>query len=339
MARFLFAPPLTLTLVALSATANAAPTISTQGPGDGGAPAIGASSSLSVVCQIDGRSEPLIVENGRLRNADGITGATVTELEPGVFLIDRGQSTMVLTATSAQINGGPDAGKYDCVQASAGPAPIADPVTAPAIDPEALAAMEQRLENARAALAATQDDLINAMLARDTARNILADVEGQRDAAWEDLRGLQVELAELRDALSSAQAAQASAEADLAARDAALRAAQEQILTGDQERANLETALAAAEAENAALRAELAAIQAEAAEAEEEAMPEEEGDMGEGDQDAALIFDADAAMAMLDAADISDISRAALRAAVEQARANPAMIGEVMMRLQNAIGQ
>jgi hypothetical protein len=356
MARFLSNMSLALVLSTMSAPALAAPPISTQGPGDGGAPDVGGSSSLSVVCQINGQSEPASVVNGTFRDAEGILDAIVTELEPGVFLIDTGQSTMVLTATSAQITGGPEAGKWDCVQVSAAPAPVSDPVTAPAVDPAALAALEQRLANARAALAATQDDLIGAILDRDAARNFLVDVEVQRDEAWVDLRGLQVELAAVREAQATAQAAYA----------AALLEARQLIRNGNLERAELETGLAAAEAtnadlsaelaavaaENTALSAELAAAQAEAEMAESDAgddaaseegtMTEEDTDMseaGQGDQDITMMFDSDAAMAMLDAAEISDISRAALRAAVEQARANPAMIGEVMTRLQNAMGQ
>jgi hypothetical protein len=355
MARFLSALPLALTIAALSAPANAGPTISTQGPGDGGAPDAGGTSSLSVICQVNGQSEPVSVVNGTYRDVDGIRDATVTELEPGVFFIDSGNSTMVLTATSAQVTGGPEAGKYDCVEVSAAPAPTGNPGAAPTGDPGALAAMEQRLATARAALAATQDDLIGAILDRDAARNSIAAAEGQRDVAQQDIRVLQGELAAIREAQAAAQAARAGAEAEVVAREAALLEARQQIRNGDLERAELEAGLAAAEATNAALSAELAAAEAEnaalsaelaAAEAHAdasddaaEAMPEDDTDMAEADQDTTMMFDADAAMAMLEAAEISDISRAALMAAVEQARENPAMANEVMERLQNAMGQ
>ena len=50
-------------------------------------------------------------------------------------------------------------------------------------------------------------------------------------------------------------------------------------------------------------------------------------------------FDADAALLAIEAAELSPISRAALTAAIEQARNDPALIGEVVSRLHNAMGQ
>jgi len=50
-------------------------------------------------------------------------------------------------------------------------------------------------------------------------------------------------------------------------------------------------------------------------------------------------FDADAALALVSGSDgLSDISRAALSAAVEQARNDPALVGEVVTRLRAALG-
>ena len=57
------------------------------------------------------------------------------------------------------------------------------------------------------------------------------------------------------------------------------------------------------------------------------------------DQGVPILFDADAALAMLEAAEIGDIARAALTAAVEQARENPELAAEVMTRLESALGQ
>jgi hypothetical protein len=62
-------------------------------------------------------------------------------------------------------------------------------------------------------------------------------------------------------------------------------------------------------------------------------MTEDHGAM----EDAA--FDADAALMAIEAAELSPISRAALTAAVEQARNNPDFVAEVVTRLQNALGE
>ena len=62
-------------------------------------------------------------------------------------------------------------------------------------------------------------------------------------------------------------------------------------------------------------------------------MTEDHGAM----EDAA--FDADAALMAIEAAELSPISRAALTAAVEQARNNPDYVAEVVTRLQNALGE
>jgi len=49
-------------------------------------------------------------------------------------------------------------------------------------------------------------------------------------------------------------------------------------------------------------------------------------------------FNADAALAAVEGSDLSAIARASLSAAIEQARANPDMVGEVVTRLRNALG-
>ena len=50
-------------------------------------------------------------------------------------------------------------------------------------------------------------------------------------------------------------------------------------------------------------------------------------------------FEPDAALQLVNEADgLSDVSRVALRAAIEQARNNPGMVDEVVARLQNALG-
>ena len=241
MPRFLSALPLALTLAALSAPAVAGPTISTQGPDDGGAPAAGAGAGFVLDCRINGRLERYAIVGTVLVDRPG----SVIQLDTGVFSILTDQGNVLLTEDSAQITGGPDAGKWDCVRGSATPAPTGNPGTAPIADPGALAALQQRL---------------------DAAQNAIAAAEARRNAALEEIDALQAELA----AVMSEEATDAGAEA------------------------------------------------------------------GQG---AAMMFDADAALAMLEAAEISDIARAALVAAVEQARDNPDMAAEGMARLQNAMGQ
>ena len=334
MARFLSPLPLALTLVALSAPAFAGPTISTQGPGDGGAPVAGDRAMLALDCQINGRTETFVIVGNALADRVG----TVTQLDTDVFSILTDQGNILLTADSAQITGGPDTGKWDCVPAAAPSAPTGVPDSTATSDPGAMAAMQQRLATARAALEATQEDLIAAIMERDAARDAIAAAEDRRSAALEEIGVLQTELAASLHMEQTAEAARVRAEDILAEREAELAAVQAVVQAGEVERAELEVALAAAEAANAALTAELAAAQSGESMAENEmdsdATPEEAGDMG-----GSMMFDADAALAMLEAAEISDISRAALMAAVEQARANPDMAAEVMARLENALGQ
>jgi len=325
MPRFLSALPLALTLAALSAPAVAGPTISTQGPDDGGAPAAGVGAGFVLDCRINGRLERYTIVGTALVDRPG----SVIQLDTGVFSILTDQGNVLLTEDSAQITGGPDAGKWDCVRGSATPAPTGNPGTAPIADPGALAALQQRLDAAQTAIAAS---------------------EARRNAALAEIDALQAELATSLHMEQTEQAARLRAEAILAERDADLAEARERIQAGELERADLEAALAEAEAANAVLSAELAAAQAEEDMTESEmdgdgapgaeVMSEEAADAGaEAGQGAAMMFDADAALAMLEAAEISDIARAALVAAVEQARDNPDMAAEVMARLQNAMGQ
>lgn len=340
MARFLSPLPLVLTFVALSVPAFAGPPISTQGPGDGGAPVAGDRATLALDCQINGRTETFVIVGNALADRVG----TVTQLDTDVFSILTDQGSILLTADSAQITGGPDTGKWDCVPAAAPSAITGGTDAASTSDPGAQAALEQRLATARAALEATQEDLIATMMERDAARDAIAAAEARRNDALADIDALQTELAASLHMEETAQAARLRAEDMLTEREAELAAALVQVQAGETQRDELMAALAAAEAANATLSAELAAVQAEEGmtesdmggdeASEEEVMSEEAADLG-----TPMMFDADAALAMLEAAEISDISRAALMAAVEQARENPDMAAEVMARLQNALGQ
>ena len=201
----------------------------------------------------------------------------------------------------------------------------ADPGPTDAGDPGALAALQQRLASERAALAASQEDLITAIGERDAARRAVAEAENRAAAALAENEVLLTELAASLHMEETAQAALARTEEDLAERDAELSEAQERIRAGELERAELEAALAAAEDATAALSAELATLMQTGEDMSDQGVP--------------ILFDADAALAMLEAAEIGDIARAALTAAVEQARENPELAAEVMTRLESALGQ
>lgn len=322
-----------LTLSALTAPVLAGPAISTQGPGDGGAPPAPDSTAFAVECQINGRSESFVIAGDALAGRAG----SVTRLDAGVFSILTDQGGILLTGDSAQIDGGPDAGKWDCVPATAALVTNGGAFTA---DPAAQATLEQRLATARAALEATQDDLIATMIERDAAQDAVAAAEARADAAVQEIEALQSELAASLHMEETAQAARIRAEEMLSEREAELAAARQELQARQTRGAELETALAAEEAENAALRAELAGLRAE----EDMTQRDMDGDDAPAESAAPEAsvepqFDADAALARLEAADIGDIARAALRAAVEQARANPEMGAEVMARLQAALGQ
>ena len=322
MVRFLSVLPLAL---ALSAPAIAGPTVSNQGPGDGGAPVSGVRSGFALECQINGRTERFVIAGNALVGRPG----TVTLMDRDVYSVLTDQGRVLLTGDSAQITDGPDAGKWDCVQISVAPAPGG---TAPSGDPADLAALQQRLASAQAALEATQEDLIATI--------------GERDAAHAEFSRLDRQLNESLAAVATAQAAQASAEVAAAERETALSEAMTALAAREGElaasiaaRRALEVELAEVLAENAALTAGMAVDGMDEEEMrDDEPMPDMTTEEA-ADADTPMMFDADAALSMLEAADISDISRAALSAAIEQARDNPDMASEVMARLQNALGQ
>ena len=311
MTRIYSAVPFAAILAAISAPVFAGPTISPQGPGDGGAPVSGAHASLALECQINGRSETFVITGGTLADRPGI----VTRLDLDIYAILTDRGRILLTGDSAQITDGPDAGKWDCVSASLAPPPTADPGTTDAGDP--------------GALEASQEELITAIGERDAARLAVVEAENRAVAALAENEVLLTELAASLHMEETAQAALARTGEDLAERDAELSEALRRIRAGELERAELEAALAAAEEANAALSAELTAMMQAGGD-----MPDQAADQG-----APVMFDADAALAMLAAADIGDIARAALTAAVEQARENPDLAAEVMTRLENALGQ
>jgi len=298
-----------LALAAMSTPAIAGPTISTQGPGDGGASAPGAGANFVLDCRINGRAERFAIAGTVLLDRPG----SVIMLDTGVYSVITDRGTVLLTSDSAQIADGPDAGKWDCVEAAAG---------SPAGDPGAMAALQQQLATARAALEATQGDLMTTIMERDAAQTAVAAAETRTNAALEEIEVLRSELAASLHVEETAQAALIRAEDDLAD-------ALERIEAGEAERAALETALAAARAEADMTEADMDDAAPDADVTSEAAT----------DQGAEVMFDADAALATLEAAEISDIARAALMAAVEQARDNPDMVAEVMARLQNALGQ
>ena len=340
MTRFITALPLSLVL---AAPALAGPPITTQGPGNGAAPMVGESSDveLDVECQVNGRTERYTIRGDILVGHDGV----VIEMAQGNYRVALAEGNLLLSETRAQISGGPDVGKWDCVAAT-------DPVPTPGsvADDGAMAALEQRLATMRAALEASQEDLVTAIAAQAALEEMRA--ARTQDAA--EIASLERELAESLSAEARAQAAMAEAQAQVEA-GAAARAELEARLAAAEARstelegtaagaseaqaqiARLEDQVVTLEAELARAERDMAALQAEVEEAQAASAME---DTTEDSTEAGLpTFDADAALEMVEGAEIGAIAREALVTAIEQARNNPAMGAEVMARLQAVLGE
>ena len=344
MTRFITALPLSLVL---AAPALAGPPITTQGPGDGVAPMVGESSDveLDVECQVNGRTERYTIRGDILVGHDGV----VIEMAQGNYRVALAEGNLLLSETRAQISGGPDVGKWDCVAAT-GPVPTPGSVA----DDGAMAALEQRLATMRAALEASQEDLVTAVAERNAAHAALEEMRAARTQDAAEIASLERELAESLSAEARAQAAMAEAQAQVEA-GAAARAELEARLAAAEARstelegtaagaseaqaqiARLEDQVVTLEAELARAERDMAALQAEVEEAQAASAME---DATEDSTEAGLpTFDADAALEMVEGAEIGAIAREALVTAIEQARNNPAMGAEVMARLQAVLGE
>ncbi|PIV75237.1 MAG: hypothetical protein COW55_06165 [Rhodobacteraceae bacterium CG17_big_fil_post_rev_8_21_14_2_50_65_11] len=198
------------------------------------------------------------------------------------------------------------------------------------------AALRDQLAQAEAELAAAETQL--AVMSSDfdgllgtflTQRERIAELQGLLDEARANAAEAQVEMETLGGDLNAAlarlaveQAGRAEAEAELSALQAGLEQ-NDDAPAPEEEPATDDSA-----ASDAAPEPE-AALQDDATTAPE---PDPQDTGGAS-------FDADAALAEVNAADLSPIARAALVAAIEQARANPAMLQEVTQRLRNALSQ
>lgn len=234
--------------------------------------------------------------------------------------------------------------------------------------------LENEVANLQAALIAAEGDRDAANVARDVAQaNLATAMEGQAEAealqaraqeAEASAAALQARAREAEESAAALQAQVAELQGLLASADAA-DAEQQAAMNGLAEELNASLArIAALEAQLAAATmdapveettdqpteepAQAEAAPSEAPEdseqpAQEDAAEEdvdgaaaaelEEADAGHGDP-----FDADALLAELAEADLSPIARAALSAAVEQARENPAFAPEVLARIERATG-
>lgn len=169
-----------------------------------------------------------------------------------------------------------------------------------------------------------------------------------------------VQMAEVRTSLDQTMATLATANARVAELEAAATADATEMAQMRTLQGQMAETLAAAEARVAELEQALAASMAAPEEDMAEDNAEDAGAMTEGTEETAedmsddtgsddmtedhgamedAAFDADAALMAIEAADLSPISRAALTAAVEQARNNPDFVAEVVTRLQNALGE
>lgn len=192
------------------------------------------------------------------------------------------------------------------------------------------AALQTRAENAEA--------LVTASTAAEAAADArLAALGTQLNTALARLAATEQRLETTDEAFTASLAAQAAAEARVAELEATATARSESMAEMQALQGQMAETLAAAEARVAELEAELAAVmtaQEDAAAPVDEGMAEDDSAMDDPDA-----FDADAALLAIEASDLGPISRAALSAAVEQARNNPALLAEVMARLQNALGE
>lgn len=360
--------PFALTLSLLASPALAGP------PLDQPAPAPAATSGTATVydCQIAGRTERFVIADGTLAEGPG----TLSVLTEGVYAVTRDGVTYLIDPTGVQIDQGIDAGKWPCVESAAAPAPAVPDAgqMARIVELEAeLANLQAALSAANgerdAAIAARQA----ALAARDEAQASSAAASLAAQTALNDSAALQAQVETAETAAATAIAAQTAAEARSAELEAlaAVRAADlvelqalldemNATLASTEARvAELEAAANADAAEIAQLRTLQAQTAEERATAEARvvelelslaaAMAALEEDVAEGDAAEDMFedqsatedeeFDADAALLAIEDSDLSPISRAALAAAVEQARNNPGLVAEVVTRLQNALGE
>lgn len=138
-----------------------------------------------------------------------------------------------------------------------------------------------------------------------------------------------------KEEAAAVEAAQKAAEEAAAAEAAAQKAAEEAAALKAAEEAAAAEAAAAAAAEAAAAAA-LEAAAAAAAEAAAAAAAGEE--LSITDLLSVDTFDADKLAAAIDASDLNDLQKIALKAAVEQAAANPELVQGVIDQIKAAMG-
>lgn len=369
--------PFALAFSLLASTAMAGPPVEQPAPAPTPAGASGAATIYE--CQIAGRTERFVIAGGALAEGPGsltalsedvfsVTRNGVTYLiDPtGVQIdqgVDAGKWPCVESVAAAPAPAAPDAGQ------------MARVVELEAEVANLQAALSAANGDRDAAIAAREA----ALMARDEAHASSAAASNAAQTALTEAAALQTRAETAETAATTAIAAQATAEARVAELEAAATAdaaemAQMRVLQGQ-----MAETLAAAEARVAELEAALAASMAapeadmadtadmaEEADASAEDMPgdadmaddgmtEEADDAAEDmteeadapaedmseDHGAMDVdeFDADAAIAAIEAAELSPISRAALTAAVEQARSNPDLVAEVVARLHNVLGE
>lgn len=346
--------PLLASVALLSAPAFAGP------PED--APVAGASERVVFDCLVNGRSLRFDIAGDQLADGSG----TVTMLADGVYAISQAGQTYLIDETGLQIDSGPDAGKWDCQRGTVTPAGGATG-SGEGYFPQGDAAqlgriveLENEVANLQAALTAAEGDRDAAVVARDVAQtNLATAMEGQAETAALQARAqeaeasaaaLQAQVAELQGALASADAADAEQQAamnglaeELNASLARIAALEAQLAAATMDAPVEETTDQPTEEPSQAEAAPSEAPEDSEQPAQEDAAEEdvdgaaaaelEEADAGHGDP-----FDADALLAELAEADLSPIARAALSAAVEQARENPALAPEVLARVERATG-
>ena len=346
--------PLLASVALLSAPAFAGPPEN--------APAAGASERVVFDCLVNGRSLRFDIAGDQLADGSG----TVTMLADGVYAISQAGQTYLIDETGLQIDSGPDAGKWDCQRGTVTPAGGATGSGEgyfPQGDAAQLARiveLENEVANLQAALIAAEGDRDAAVVARDVAQtNLATAMEGQAETAALQARAqeaeasaaaLQAQVAELQGALASADAADAEQQAamnglaeELNASLARIAALEAQLAAATMDAPVEETTDQPTEEPAQAEAAPSEAPEDSEQPAQEDAAEEdvdgaaaaelEEADAGHGDP-----FDADALLAELAEADLSPIARAALSAAVEQARENPALAPEVLARVERATG-
>ncbi|MGI3186067.1 hypothetical protein [Nioella aestuarii] len=324
-------------------------------PAPAPAPAEAGGGATIYDCQIAGRTERFVIADGALAEGAG----SLSVLTEDVYVVTRNGVTYFIDPTGVQIDQGVDAGKWPCVETAAAPAPAEPDVNQMA----RIVELETQVANLQAALSAANGERDAAIAAREAA---LVALDGAQAASGAAATAAQTALAEAaalqsqaeiaESAAAAAIAAQAGAEARVVELEAAAAADAVELEQMRASQGQLAEALAAAEARVAELELALAASMAVSEEdVAEDDMTEEADDSAEGMGDAADStdedmsedhsameaggFDADAALMAIDAAELSPISRAALTAAVEQARANPDLVAEVVTRLQNALGE